>query len=41
MARGEAVTIPDTASSPLWETIFVFVMLDSATPGTFDERATQ
>jgi GAF domain-containing protein len=61
MARGEAVTIPDTAAQPDWvyaprfewlrswagvpvrygDTIFGFVMLDSATPGTFDESSTQ
>ena len=61
MARGEAVTVPDTAAEPDWvyaprfewlrswagvpvrygETIFGFVMLDSATPGTFDESSTQ
>jgi len=61
MARGEAVTVPDTAAEPDWvyaprfewlrswagvpvrygDTIFGFVMLDSATPGTFDESSTQ
>jgi signal transduction histidine kinase len=61
LARGEAVTIPDTSAQPDWvyaprfewlrswagvpvrygETIFGFVMLDSATPGTFDESSTQ
>ncbi|HMK08051.1 MAG TPA: GAF domain-containing protein, partial [Anaerolineales bacterium] len=61
MARGEAVTVPDTSLDPAWvvaprfewlrswagvpvrygETIFGFVMLDSATAGTFDEASTQ